>query len=134
MKEKTIKVVLCEPGEYAKTAEIVNTLEGLQRAVGGCIEAFYPFEEPVCIVCNDEGKFNGMEPNRAVYGENNELLDVIFGPFMICSCRGEDFGSLDREQLERYGKLFRRPDCLVRVNGKLLAIPYDPQDEGPEES
>lgn len=28
----------------------------MQRVVGGDIEGFYPYEEQVCIVCNDEGK------------------------------------------------------------------------------
>ena len=57
-----IKVVMCEPGRKARVAEIGTELEELQRAVGGMIEAYYPFEEQVCIVCNDEGKFNGMSP------------------------------------------------------------------------
>ncbi len=50
--EKTIKVVLLEPGKVARVAEIDSSLEGLQHTVGGMIEAFYPFEEEVCIVCN----------------------------------------------------------------------------------
>ena len=71
-------MVLCEPGKVARIAEIGNTLEQLQAAVKGDIEAFYPFEEEVCIVCNEEGKFNGCAPNRAVYGENKEMLDIIW--------------------------------------------------------
>ena len=53
--ERKIKVVLLEPGEIARAAEIEASLENMQRIVGGCIEAYYPFEEQVCIVCNDEG-------------------------------------------------------------------------------
>lgn len=92
--ETKIKVVMVQPGEISKVAEIGNTLEDLQKAVGGYIEAFYPFEEEVCIVCNEEGKFNGMAPNRAVYGENKKIMDIIFGPFFICDCSGESFGTL----------------------------------------
>lgn len=54
--EKRIKVVLLEPGKLARAAEIDASLEGMQKIVGGMIEGFYPFEEEVCIVCNDEGK------------------------------------------------------------------------------
>lgn len=61
LKEEKIKVVLCEPGKVARVTEITNTLDGLQAAVKGDIEAFYPFEEAVCIVCNEEGKFNGIQ-------------------------------------------------------------------------
>lgn len=129
LKEEKIKVVLCEPGKVARVMEITNTLEGLQATVKGDIEAFYPFEEAVCIVCNEEGKFNGCAPNRAVYGENKEILDVIFGTFFICDCSGQNFGSLDREQLERFAKQFRLPEKLISVNGKILSVPYNPQPE-----
>lgn len=129
LKEEKIKVILCEPGKYAKVAEIPNTLESLQSAVKGDIEAFYPFEEEVCIVCNEEGKFNGMEPNRAVYGEDREIMDVIFGPFFICDCSGENFGSLNREQLERFRKQFKNPEKLIQINGKIKSIPFTPSQE-----
>ncbi len=125
-KPETIRVLLTEPGQIARAVEIGTSLEELQAAVGGTIEAYYPFEEEVCIVCNDEGKFNGMSPCRAVYDEDHELIDVIFGPFFICSCRGEDFGSLTEEQIERYTELFGDPEMFFRVNGKLKVIPYTP--------
>lgn len=134
MKEEKIQVVLCEPGKVAKVAEITNTLDGLQSAVKGNIEAFYPFDEPVCIICNEEGKFNGMSPNRAVYGDDHEIMDVIFGPFFICDCSGSNFGSLDREQLERFKKQFRNPEKLIRVNGQIMSIPYTPQQDKSRES
>lgn len=54
--EKKIKVVLLEPGKLARTAEIGTSLEDLQKIVDGLIEAYYPFEEQVCIVCNEESK------------------------------------------------------------------------------
>ena len=80
LKEKKIKVVLCEPGKVARVAEIGTEFSDLQRVVGGLIEPYYPFEEQVCIVCNDEGKYNGMRPCRAIYGEGREMMDIIFGP------------------------------------------------------
>ena len=52
-----IKVVLLEPDKEAQIAEIETTLESMQHLVGdGFIEAFYPFAEEVCIVCNDREK------------------------------------------------------------------------------
>ena len=77
LKEKKIKVVLCEPGKVARVAEIRTELSDLQKVVGGLIEPYYPFEEQVCIVCNDEGKYNGMRPCRAIYGEDREMMDII---------------------------------------------------------
>ena len=65
MNEK-IKVILLEPGKLARAAEINASLAGMQKTVGGLIEPYYPFEEQVCIVCNEESKINGMRPNRSV--------------------------------------------------------------------
>ena len=125
--KSTIQVVYCEPGKLARIREIGTELEDLQQAVGGgLIEPFYPFEEEVCIVCNDEGKFNGMRPCRAVYGEDGKMMDIIFGPFFICDCSGEEFASLSDEQLERYANQFRYPENYLRINGELQAIKYDP--------
>lgn len=70
-KAETMRVVLLEPGKQARITEIDRSLHGMQRAVGGGIEAMYPFEEPVCIVCNREGKNNGLPLNRAIREEDN---------------------------------------------------------------
>ena len=103
------------------------SLEGMQKAVGGMIEPYYPFEEHVCIVCNEEGKFNGMPLNRAVYGEHGEMLDIIAGPAFLCDCSGEDFGSLTEEQIARYAKQFKYPERFFRLGNKIKAIPFRPQ-------
>ena len=127
--EKKIKVVLLEPGKLARTAEIDASLAGMQKVVGGLIEPFYPFEEQVCIVCNEESKINGMRPNRSVKNDDGVMVDFIFGPAFICDCRGENLDSLSDEQIDRYGKMFRYPEHLARVNDTLLGIPYRPQPE-----
>ena len=127
--EKKIKVVLLEPGKLARTAEIGTSLEDLQKVVDGMIEAYYPFEEQVCIVCNDEGKISGMQPNRSVKNEDGVMVDFIFGPAFICDCWGESFESLSDEQIGRYSKMFRYPEHLARLNGQLIGIPFNPQRE-----
>ena len=73
----TIKVVLLEPSKLARIADIDASLEGMQKIVGGCIEAYYPFEEQVCIVCNEEGKLSGMDLNRAVR-EEETVTDMTY--------------------------------------------------------
>ena len=124
----TIRVVYCETGKVARVIEIGTELADLQRAVGGLIEPYYPFEEPVCIVCNDEGKFNGMRPNRAVRNEDGRIEDIIFGPFFICDCSTENFGSLTEEQLKRYSEQFRYPEHFFRDvhSNEIKAVRYDP--------
>lgn len=48
----TITVLVVEPDKKPYVKEIPSSLESLQHEVGGDIEAVYPFEEPVAIVCN----------------------------------------------------------------------------------
>lgn len=80
-------------------------------------------------ICNEESKINGMRPNRSVKNDDGVMVDFIFGPAFICDCRDENLDSLSDEQIDRYGKMFRYPEHLARVNDTLLGIPYRPQPE-----
>ena len=74
----TITVLVVEPDKKPYVKEIPSSLESLQHEVGGDIEAVYPFEEPVAIVCNGEGKMNGLPLNRALRDDNGEIYDKVF--------------------------------------------------------
>lgn len=117
-----IQVVLCEPGKKARIATIDNTLASLQQIIGGYIEAVYPFDDPVAIICNEEGKINGLELNRAMRDEHGTLYDILAGAFLIVGLSEEDFASLTPEYLEKYRKLFEYPEVFLSVNGEILAI------------
>ena len=90
-KKDTIRVVLLEPGKMAKVTRIEHKLEDMQAIVGGDIEAFYPFEEEVCIVCNEEGKINGLPLNRAIYAEPNEK-EMTYGELVSAFREAERSG------------------------------------------
>ena len=132
-KKKTIRVVYAEPLKAAREIELGTELEDMQKAVGGDIEPFYPVDEAVAIVCCDEGKYNGMLPNRAVYGENGEMLDIIFGSFFVCDCSGESFGSLSDKQIERYQKMFQYPERFFKRDNRIIAVPYKPMSKADRE-
>ena len=132
-KEDKIRVVLVEPGKYARDAEIGTSLSELQEVCDGLIQTFYPFEEMVCIVCNDEGKINGMPLNRAIKDtETGELIDIIAGPFFICDCSTENFGSLSQEQMDRFLEQFKNPERFYRIDGEIVAVPYEPKAKAVE--
>ena len=98
-KPEKLRVVLVEPGRYAREAEIDNTLKAEQEVVGGLIDAICPWpEDKTCLILNDEGKVIPLEPNRAL----PEYEDVVFGTFFICGDGGDDFCSLTDEQVKRY--------------------------------
>ena len=127
--KNTIQVVLVEPGKLARIAEVGTTLEAMQRTVGGSIEAYYPFEEQVCIVCNEEGKINGLPLNRAIRdADTGDIADIIAGTFFICDCSGESFGSLSKEQQKRYLEKYRLPERFFRTRDGIESVPYKPQN------
>ena len=102
----------------------------MQEAVGGDIQAIYPFEDTAALVCNDDGKCMGMPANRALYMEG-EMVDILCGPFFICDApaNSESFKSLSDEQLKNYMEKFKRPERFYKVGDAITAIPYTPRDK-----
>ncbi len=127
MSDEKMRVVICEPGMLARAAEIGTSLEDLQRAVGGLIEAAYPFEEEVAIVCNEEGKINGMPLNRSLKDADGRIYDIIAGPFFVCGLGEEDFCSLSDEQIGKYTDIFQKPEHFFRSGAGIEAVPYIPE-------
>lgn len=124
-RESEITVVACYPGESAKIITIGHTLDSMKEFVNGFIQAIYPFEDNVAIVCNEEGKIRCLEPNRALYDEEGKIYDVIAGPFFICGIGEDDFISLTQEQQEQYLAMFRNPEMFFLLNGEMVAIPME---------
>ena len=120
--EKGMTVVACYPGKTAQVIDIKDGLKGMQEFVGGYIEAIYPFDDPVAIVCNEEGKLNRMELNRALYTEDGEMFDIVTGPMFVCGLGEEDFASLQGELLEKYLEKFKHPETFIKIGGDILAI------------
>ena len=106
-KHNTIRVLIVEPGKAPCPAEIPSGLESLQHHVSGLIQALYPFEDSVAIICNDEGKLIGLPWNRPLFDEDGQIYDVIAGTFLVVGLMEDDFGSLTEEQEKRYTELFQ---------------------------
>lgn len=47
-----MKILFVEPGKEAQPAEIHGDLKEMQAIVGGQIQALYPWEDPVALICN----------------------------------------------------------------------------------
>ena len=61
-----MKVLVVCPKQPPVLRDVKPGLKPLQEIVGGYIEAVYPFDDPVAIICNEEGKLNSLEMNRAL--------------------------------------------------------------------
>ncbi len=78
----------------------------LQKLVEGTFEMPYLFED-VDVVINDEGKINGMLPNRFLFLEGR-LVDILFGNIVIVdSDREGNTISLSEEKRKHYEEIFR---------------------------
>ena len=118
-----ITVLVLEPMKKPYVKEIEHTLENLQNEVGGSIEAVYPFEDKVAIICNDEHKFNGMHMNRCLRDQDGEIYDILGGNLLVVGLTEYDFGSLTPEQVEKFSDYFQTPEMFVKMNGSLVVLP-----------
>lgn len=123
-----ISVLYVEPGKYPRMMEIEKSLEAMQQLVGGDIEEYMPFDDEVAIVCNEEGKMRGEELNRAIYGQDKQMLDIIAGKFFVCYApiESESFLSMPKELAEKYRERFKYPERFTRTNEGIVAKPYKP--------
>lgn len=113
-----MKVLVIIPGKFPKVEEIDRGLESLQKAVGGFIEAVYPFTDPVAMICNENGKCEGLCPNRALKDDDGDVYDIVCGTFLIVGLGEEDFDSLPEKYLEKYEKEFHHPELFFRDEAK----------------
>ena len=108
MSDNLLTVLVVEPAKPPYVKQIPDTLQAMQEIVGGNIDATYPFEDPVALVFNSEGKFSDLQPNRLLRLENGDPYDVVCGTFFLAGLGGETFVSLTQDQLQRYGALNNR--------------------------
>lgn len=99
-----IDVVYVTPGHTPIHIRIRNTLEDMQNAVGGLIEPIYNEDQTVS-VANEESKLLQMPPNRTA-----DYDIVIHGPFFVCGDDGENFISLNQNEIDKYMGVYSEPE------------------------
>ena len=118
-------ILKVEPGKAPERMKITDDLESIQKVVGGSIQAIYPFDEPLAMVCHEEAKLIGLPLNRALRGEDGKIYDIIAGSFFLCGAppEKESFASLTEDQMKRYEALFHTPEVFIQIEGTLVCIP-----------
>lgn len=117
-----MKVLVIRPKEPPVLREVKPGLKSLQEIVGGYIEAIYPFDDPVAIVCNEEGKINGLEKNRALYDNDGKPYDIIYGTFFICGLGEENFADIPEKLIGKYQDMFRCPELFVKTDHGYMIV------------
>lgn len=107
-----MNVLVVEPG-YTPYEKEIDGLADMQAIVGGTIQGIYPYQEPVAIVCNDEGMINGLPFNRSVPGG----YGGVYGTFFICGLGTDDFCTLPPDQVMRFKKEYHCAEILLGAKG-----------------
>ena len=123
-----LTVLVVEPMKEPYVKEIAPGLHALQAEVGGDIAASYPFDDPVGLVLNDEGKLIGLDLNRSLRDEHGEIYDIVAGTFLVVGLGAESFASLSPDMIQKYIEQFKRPELFASINGQIVSVPVEPEN------
>lgn len=120
-----MQVVIVEPEKKPRVQSIEDSLASMQEIVGGTIQAVYPFDEPVALICNDEGKLLSLPLNRALRDSDGRVYDIVAGTFFLCgaTASSDRFDSLTEEQAQHFLKRFSASEQFVRVGDAVFVLP-----------
>lgn len=107
MREKQIFVVTKHPGEKPQIDPLFpNELSALQNFVGGYIETV-TLAEDVVLVCNEEGRLQGLAPNVCLQGQ------TFVGPVLVAGIHLDEFASLPGSRVPRVLRALEAGDVHV---------------------
>ena len=126
-----MNVLMVEPGKAPYETQIGSDLQSMRALVGGYIQAVYLYEEPVALICNENGKLDGLPLNRALRDSDGDIYDIVAGNFFIVGLGQNDFTDLPHDLAEQFEEQFRQPEMFVREGDKIVAAPMpDEQVQG----
>ena len=102
---KEIKIIVKKVGEPHRVEIVKDEYATYNNLVGGYLEVV-TLDKGVLMVCNEEGKLDGLEPNLIL------PHDIIVGDIFFCSQKGPDFASLTDAQISYVGKFLENHSLL----------------------
>lgn len=121
-----MRVLVVEPERRPEVREIDDSLKTMQDIVGGLIQPIC-LDDPVALVCNDEGKLMNLPANRGLRDKDGQIYDIVFGTFFLCGAPADSdhFTSLTPEQVERYQNRFYTPEVFWGMDGHIVCLPLE---------
>ena len=93
---------------YRRVVRLTAENGTCQNEKNSTIQAIYPsMEDPIALICNDEGKLLGLPLNRPLFDEDGNLYDIIAGTFFVAGLSDDDFASLSPELIQKYSDRFK---------------------------
>ena len=114
MKQKEITALMVAPKEYPKVVTLKTDLDSLQKAVSigasyqGLIEIIH-LEKGVVLICNEEGKLNGLEGNRRL---SNDIIAGVF--YIVGEDKAGNLVSLREDKMALYEAYFHEPQDISK--------------------
>ena len=97
-----IKAIIKKPEDkFGRLVEVENELEVFQNIVGGYIET--TGYKNLVIICNEEGKLRGLEPNVVLGPE------MLVGTIIVCGASGDEFSDVPID--------FKKWEQIVNMSG-----------------
>lgn len=93
-----MRAVYKQPGHVPEIIDLDNELVPIQGFIGGYIETV-PLDGDFLLICNEEGKLLGLEPNIFLIAGTS--VDEIVGPILVVKNNGEEFGELTEEEADK---------------------------------
>lgn len=122
-----MQVLVVEPERRPEVREINDSLSAMQEIVGGLIQPIYLFDEPVALVCNDEGKLLDLPANRGLRNKDGQIYDIVCGTVFLCGAPpdSDHLTSLTPEQIQRYQERFYAPEMFWGLDGHIVCLPLE---------
>ncbi len=122
-----MKILLILPGKRPVRKEICGSLNSMQEIVGGPIQILYPFQDPVALICHEEGKLLGLPLNRSLRDDCGQIYDAIAGTFFLCGAPpdSDHLDSIPEELISKYQERFTFPEVFIQLNGRVVCIPVN---------
>ena len=123
---KKYKVIKVSPMERPYVIEIdIDDISEIQKEIGGYFEVVEPFEDPVVILCDEDGKIKGKMPNRVLRDERGKVYDILVGDFIIAGLLHDEFVWLTDELIEKYLAYYAEPEFFNRKDGHVYMYKGD---------
>lgn len=129
MKEKnTVKALLVPVGGAPREIALARGGNGICRALGcemfDCAHERVLGDVEVTHVVDDFGKVHHAKPNRAVYDDRGNLIDVICGDFLIAAFSKGELTDLPQEALESYAERYQDILSGLVIATRFKAVRY----------
>ena len=119
---KKSNILVVEPGQPPRPAQVEGTLKTFEKVVGGPVEIGCFLPQRVLLIGQEDGKQRGLPPNR----ENPQEGDYIAGTFMLCGFEDDSFISLTPAQQMEFRSRFAKPGEFMMVGAdKVCARPEE---------